>query len=173
MDDWFTRRLPTSWFAAPVEVTADDEEILVVGRLADPAAEGVAPEEQRLRREDAIRRFREETREERVAVAREAERRFRRRVAWGAVSGDVRRVFTSHSSPVMTRLRMPERRVLDTLVAAGVARTRSDALAWCVRMVGEHEATWLQDLREALVHVRRVRDTGPRSKQATQSDKET
>ena len=35
----------------------------------------------------------------------------------------------------MTRLRMPERRVLDTLVDAGVARSRSHALAWCVRLV--------------------------------------
>jgi hypothetical protein len=61
----------------------------------------------------------------------------------------------------MTRLRMSERRVLDTLVDAGVARSRSDALAWCVRLVHEHEADWVEQLREALVHVERVRSEGP------------
>ena len=43
----------------------------------------------------------------------------------------------------MTRLRQPQRLVLDTLVDAGVARSRSDALAWCVRLVGQHEEDWL------------------------------
>jgi hypothetical protein len=64
---------------------------------------------------------------------------------------------------VMTRLRQPERLVLDTLVDAGVARSRSDALAWCVRLVGEHEDSWLTDLREALRTVEQVRSGGPRS----------
>ena len=48
----------------------------------------------------------------------------------------------------MTRLRQPERRVLDTLVEGGVARSRSDALAWCVRLVGQHEDSWLAELRD-------------------------
>jgi hypothetical protein len=64
----------------------------------------------------------------------------------------------------MTRLRMQERRVLDTLVEAGVARTRSDALGWCVRLVGQHEDDWLRNLREALVKVREVRAAGPQAK---------
>jgi hypothetical protein len=70
-------------------------------------------------------------------------------------------MFTTLSVPVMTRLRQSERRVLDTLVDAGVARSRSDALAWCVRLVGENQDTWLADLREALRKVERVRDAGP------------
>ena len=49
----------------------------------------------------------------------------------------------------MTRLRQPQRQVLDTLVDAGVARSRADALAWCVRLVGQHEDDWLGELREA------------------------
>jgi hypothetical protein len=65
------------------------------------------------------------------------------------------------SLPVMTRLRMPERAVLDTLVAAGVARSRSDALAWCVRLVGMHQSDWIKGLREALVKVEEVRGKGP------------
>jgi hypothetical protein len=72
-------------------------------------------------------------------------------------------MFTTFSVPVMTRLRQPERLVLDTLVDAGVARSRSDALAWCVRLVGEHEDSWLTDLREALRKVEQVRAEGPQS----------
>ena len=106
-------------------------------------------------------RFREETREERVKIAREAERAFKRKVAWGARCGDEVKVFTTLSVPVMTRLRMTERSILDTLVAGGVARSRSDALAWCVRLVGMHQADWIQGLRDALVKVDEVRKTGP------------
>jgi hypothetical protein len=61
----------------------------------------------------------------------------------------------------MTRLRQPERRVLDTLVEAGVARSRSDALAWCVKLVGANEAAWIDGLRDALQHVEKVRAEGP------------
>ncbi|MGZ4150277.1 MAG: hypothetical protein ACXVQJ_09580, partial [Actinomycetota bacterium] len=70
--------------------------------------------------------------------------------------------FTTLSVPAMTRLRMPERRVLDTLVDAGVARSRSHALAWCVRLVAERQEDWLRDLREALKQVEQVRGEGPR-----------
>lgn len=108
-----------------------------------------------------MQRFREETRERRVEIALEAERRFRRKVSWGVEVGDETVMFTTLSVPVMTRLRQSERRVLDTLVAAGVARSRSDALAWCVRLVGRHTDSWLADLRDALRHVDQVRAAGP------------
>src|SRR5712692_11517294 len=128
---WFASRLPSAWFAGPAEVTSDGEEILVLGVLPDvELAAGTAPEAREAARTARIDRFREETREERVRVAREAERRFRRKVAWGARCGDQEKIFTTISVPVMTRLRMPERSILDTLVAGGVARSRSDALAW-------------------------------------------
>jgi hypothetical protein len=58
-------------------------------------------------------------------------------------------------------LRQPQRLVLDTLVEAGVARSRADALAWCVRLVGQHSEEWLGELREALESVQAVRDRGP------------
>jgi hypothetical protein len=109
------------------------------------------------------RRFREETRQARIAIAREAEMLFARKVSWGVVCEGRKVMFTTLSVPVMTRLRQAERRVLDTLVDAGVARSRSDALAWCVRLVGEHEDSWLADLREALRRVERVRAEGPRA----------
>jgi len=62
---------------------------------------------------------------------------------------------------VMTRLRQPERVVLDTLVDAGVARSRSDALAWAVRLVGQHADEWLAELRDAMAKVDDLRAKGP------------
>ncbi len=159
---WFESRLPKDWFAGPIAISADSEEILVVGTLPDvELAAGTSRDARAAARSARIDRFREETREERVRVAREAERRFRRKVAWGARSGDQEKIFTTISVPVMTRLRMPERSILDTLVAGGVARSRSDALAWCVRLVGMHQADWIKGLRDALVKVDEVRAKGP------------
>jgi hypothetical protein len=159
---WFATHVPANWFTAPLEISADSDEILVVGNLPDvdvPA--GTAPEARAAARLARIDQFREETRDERVKIAREAERHFRRKVAWGAGCGDETRIFTALALPVMTRLRMPERAVLDTLVAGGVARSRSDALAWCVKLVGMHQAEWIKGLRDALVKVDEVRSRGP------------
>ncbi len=162
LEGWFAGRVPAGWFAGAPEVTADREEILVVGTLADPELpEGAAPETAAAAREARIGGFREDTRGERMRIADEAQHRFGRKVSWGARCGDARSLFTTLSVPAMTRLRMPERAVLDTLVDAGVARSRSHALAWCVRLVAEKQEEWLKDLREALVHVERVRSEGP------------
>ena len=160
---WLQGRLPDEWFTGPVEVTVDREEILVIGTLAAP--EGVegdpdGPEATEAAR-GRISRFREDTRDERISIAREAEHRFGKKIAWGAECGTSSVVFTHLAVPVMTRLRQPERVVLDTLVEAGVARSRADALAWCVRLVGEHTEDWLAQLREAMTSVQRLRDEGP------------
>jgi hypothetical protein len=164
LQGWFAGRLPADWFAGPPEVSADREEILVVGTLSDPELpEGSTPETVSAARLARIDGFREDTRERRMRIAEEAQHRFVRRVSWGAQCGDVRRHFTTVSVPAMTRLRMPERAVLDTLVDAGVARSRSHALAWCVRLVAERQEEWLKDLRDALTHVERVRGQGPSS----------
>ncbi len=160
---WFAGRLPSDWFEEPPEVTSDSEEVLVVGTLPDvEIASGASPEALSAAREARIKRFREDTREQRMKIAGEAEQRFGRRISWGAGCGDVRRPFTTISVPVMTRLRMEERSVLDTLVDAGVARSRSDALAWCVRLVSRHQGDWIQTLRDALVKVEEARSQGPR-----------
>ncbi|MEV4803592.1 hypothetical protein AB0K18_26620 [Nonomuraea sp. NPDC049421] len=157
---WFTGRLPGDWFTGAPEIIVDREEIAVLGPLPDPPQD--APEAERAALIDGLaRRFREETRERRIEIAREAEHKFRQKVSWGVVCGGETVMFTTLSVPVMTRLRQAERQVLDTLVAAGVARSRSDALAWCVRLVGRHTDTWLADLRDALQHVDRVRAAGP------------
>ncbi|MDH2428820.1 hypothetical protein [Sphaerisporangium sp. TRM90804] len=159
---WFTGRLPEGWFSGQPEFVIDREEIALVGALPVPAAAEQASDAERAAMLDGhVQRFREETRERRIEIAREAEHRFRRKVSWGVSCGDEKVMFTTLSVPVMTRLRQQERQVLDTLVAAGVARSRSDALAWCARLVGAHTDTWLADLRDALQHVDRVRSEGP------------
>ncbi|MGI8330653.1 hypothetical protein ACRYCC_11870 [Actinomadura scrupuli] len=159
---WFSGRLPEAWFEAAPEVVLDREEITVVGRLPEPSmAEGVSDGERAGVIAGHLQRFREDTRDQRIAIAAEAEHRFGRKVSWGVECGDQREMFTTLSVPVMTRLRQPERRVLDTLVDAGVARSRSDALAWCVRLVGKNADEWLGELREALQHVERARASGP------------
>lgn len=153
---WLAGRLPDDWFAGPPSVSVDREEIVVIGELPAPeGAEGDAAAEGR------ISRFREQTREQRMAIAREAEHRFGRKVAWGARLGESAELFTTLSVPVMTRLKQTDRQLLDTLVDAGVARSRSDALAWCVRQVGQRAESWLSDLRDAMQKVEEVRDAGP------------
>jgi hypothetical protein len=159
--DWFASRLPGDWFTGPPDIQVDREEITILGPLADPAAAGASDAEQAAAAERRIRRFREETRGRRMEIAKEAEHKFRRKVSWGVSCGDVSEMFTTLSVPVMTRLRQSERRVLDTLVDAGVARSRSDALAWCVRLTGENVDAWLSRLRTALRAVEEVRETGP------------
>jgi hypothetical protein len=159
---WFTGRLPEDWFAAPAEVVVDREEIIVMGQLAAPETPADADEAvQRSAALGRISRFREQTRDERVQIAVEAEARFGRKVAWGASIGQTRVLFTHLAVPVMTRLRQDERRVLDTLVDAGVARSRSEALSWCVKLVGEHTDEWLTNLREAMSEVDKLRAEGP------------
>ena len=163
---WFAGRIPADWFSGEPEVRHDRDEIVVMGTLAEPVedAGGEADERDVSRaaaRQGRIQGFREDTRLTRMRIADEAEARFGRKVAWGVRCGDAEELFTNLSIPVMTRLRMPERQVLDTLVDAGVARSRSHALAWCVRLVGEHEGDWITELREALVHVQQVREGGP------------
>jgi hypothetical protein len=161
---WFAGRLPAGWFAEAPQVLVDREEITVVGSLGglDVAADA-PPAAQAAAADGRARRFREETRDHRIEIAREAELKFSRKVSWGVICGGRKVMFTTLSVPVMTRLRQSERRVLDTLVDAGVARSRSDALAWCVRLVGEHEESWLGQLREALRRVEEVRAEGPQA----------
>ena len=151
---WFQGRLPKDWFS-DVTVTVDREEITVVGTLADDPAPDRATAEGR------ISRFRAETRTTRISIAEEAEARYGRKVSWGVSFGEVQSLFTNVSVPVMTRLRQPERQVLDTLVDSGVARSRSEALSWAVKLVGEHADSWLADLRTAMEEVDKLRSTGP------------
>jgi hypothetical protein len=160
VQSWFTRRVPSAWFVR-VRVVADREEILVIGDLETPVCEPHDDTTHRLQCTARIQQFRDDTRDDRISIADEAELLWGRKVSWGVSCGGFEDLFTTHSVPVMTRLRMAERGVLDTLIDAGVARTRSEALAWCVRLVGEHETDWLVELRAAMTRVEQVRDSGP------------
>ena len=162
---WFVGRLPQEWTTTAPRVSVDREEIVVVLTTPDVAvAEDASDAERAEARAGRARAFREETRETRMAIAREAEHRFERKVSWGVAvgeHGDHTELWTHVAAPVMTRLRQPQRQVLDTLVDAGVAKSRSEALAWCVRLVGQHEDDWLAELRTAMESVADVRRRGP------------
>ncbi|HLY34661.1 MAG TPA: hypothetical protein VKQ07_09020 [Jatrophihabitantaceae bacterium] len=159
---WLAGRLPEGWFSTAPSITVDREEITVIGELAAPEVDAGADEDARTAAAHGrIGRFREDTREQRMQIADEAEARYGRKIAWGASIGDTRAVFTHLAVPVMTRLRQSERQVLDTLVDSGVARSRSDALAWCVTLVGEHTDDWLAGLRDAMSEVDKLRKEGP------------
>jgi hypothetical protein len=155
---WFAGRLPSGWFVGAPEVSVDREEILVTGELPPVETDGA---DNTAAAAGRISRFREESRAERMRIADEAEARYGRKVAWGASLGETSVLFSHLSVPVMTRLRQPERQVLDTLVDAGVARSRSEALAWAVKLVGEHTDEWLTSLRQAMAEVDKLRTEGP------------
>lgn len=162
IDAWFRGRLPDAWFSA-VDVHIDRDEILVVGTVSEPPlAEGEDAEARAAAGRSRIAGFREDTRQQRMAIASEAEHRFERKVSWGVRCGDVEQRFTVANVPVMTRLLFDERQVLDTLIDGGIARSRSEALAWCVKLVGSKQAEWIAELRDALVAVEQVRAGGPK-----------
>jgi hypothetical protein len=159
---WFAGSIPADWFTGTPLVSIDREEILVIGDLPEPElAKDAGDGERAAARTARIAAFREETRAARMRLAGEAEHRFRRKVSWGASCGGERMHYTTLGLPVMTRLRQPERVVLDTLVDAGVARSRSEALAWCVKLVVEHQREWIDELRHAMKAVEQVRTKSP------------
>lgn len=182
--DWFAGRLPDNWFTGPPIIEIDRDEIVVIGelpipqpekaKLEKPAEEAEAGDEASVdlgkqasdkvpnaTKEGAIARFRESTRPARMQIAGEAQHRYGRSVAWGVSVDGERIMFTQLAVPVMTRLRQSERKVLDTLVDSGVARSRADALAWTVKLAGQHAESWLEELREAMRKVDDLRSEGP------------
>lgn len=159
---WFAGRIPETLYEGPPEITTDREEVLIVGTIPEPRLDdGASEDAAAAARAGRINQHREDTRRERMKIAAEAEARFGKKVSWGVRCGDDRVLFTNLSMPVMTRLRMPERQVLDRLVEAGVAKSRSHALAWCVRLVGQNQQEWLDNLKDALSQVEQVRASGP------------
>jgi len=163
IEAWLTGRIPSDWAAvASPSIVIDREEITITITVEEPSLTADASDADRAEAvAGRITGYREDTRDHRMSIARDAEHRFERKVAWAVTVGDRTELFTHVAAPVMTRLRQPERLVLDTLVAANVARSRADALAWCVRLVGENADDWLAELREAMTAVDDVRAKGP------------
>ena len=165
IEAWLTGRIPSDWasVAAP-SIVIDREEITITITVEEPILAEEASDADRAEAvAGRITGYREDTRDHRMGIARDAEHCFERKVAWAVTVGDRTELFTHVAAPVMTRLRQPERKVLDTLVAANVARSRADALAWCVRLVGENTDDWLAELRDAMTAVDDVRAKGPAS----------
>jgi len=158
---WFAGRLPDDWFTAPVAVRSDRDEILVHGQLAEPGAAPSGEDAARVAAEARITGFREDTRVHRMKIAEVAQAQWGRTVSWTVSCGPVEARFTTASVPVMTRLRFDQRQILDTLIDTGVARSRSEALAWCVAQVGENQSDWIGRLKEAMSEVERIRSEGP------------
>jgi len=160
---WFAGRLPDEWSSSnEPRLEIDREEITITVAIDRPALDDGASDADIAEAIDGrIAGFREDTRDRRMAIAREAEHRFDRKVAWAVSVGERTELFTHLSVPVMTRLRQPERQVLDTLVRANIARSRADAVAWCVRLVGQNTDEWLRDLRDAMRSVDEIRNAGP------------
>ncbi len=159
---WVTGAIPDGWFTERPEIVVDRDEIIIWGRVTDPDLGAEATDADRAAAQAGrINQFREDTRQDRIRVARQIEHRYQRKVAWGVRSGDTNELFTHLAAPVMTRLRQSERQILDTLVDAGVARSRSEALAWCVKLVGQNTDQWLADLRSAMTKVDELRRQGP------------
>ena len=131
---WFEARLPEPWRAAPPEITVDREEITVVLTVDAPEVGDDDPAVVAQAIAGRTAGFRDETRDARIAVAREAEHRFERKVAWGVRVGDTTTVFTHLAVPVMTRLRQRERLVLDTLASGLLAHLRPDDVADAVSL---------------------------------------
>ena len=158
---WFAGRIPSEWFEGPPRVVYDRDEILVIGRLSEPTSVPEGDDAARVAATARISGFREDTRQYRMRIADEAQARWRRVVSWGAECGEVEAVFTHASVPVMTRLKLDQRTVLDTLIDSGVANSRSEALSWCVQQVSDHQSEWIDRLREAMSEVERIRSEGP------------
>ncbi|MDA1278978.1 MAG: hypothetical protein O3B95_02915 [Chloroflexi bacterium] len=163
---WFESHVDDKWGSRGIKVTVDSEEILAVvkSQATDDLPGDLGEREVASKR--IARQFRKETRQSRMELAHEAQEFFERKVSWGVQVGEDSYLFTHIAVPSMTRLRINEREVLDTLVNSGVAGSRSEALAWCVRYVGKTEKEWLTEMREAFKSVEAVRQKGPSGKKS-------
>ena len=163
---WFAGHIPDDWFTSPVTVEFDRDEIIVTGDVEMPKIDGDTDTAAAARaRIDA---FRSSTRPDRMEIADRAQNTFLRKVSWAATCGDEKTSFTTASVPVMTRLVLDERALLDTLIDGGIARSRSDAIAWCVQLVAENEEDWLENIRAAMSAVEDVREDGPKSRRRSE-----
>ena len=117
---WFAGRIPAEWFQGPPSVSADREEIMVVGALSEPELPADAGPEAR---EAALTARSPGSGRTPEASGCASPMRLNdgsaARSAGASCVGDLSASFTTLSVPAMTRLRMDERRVLDTLIEIG------------------------------------------------------
>ena len=158
---WLLEQLPTSVLASDPEIIVESDELLVILHVAVDSLAGEG--EVRAQSERAlIDRLRAETRALRIHLARSINRTYGVVVSWGMQAGETVQMFTSNNTvPVMTRLTRTERQVLDTLIAANIANTRSTALSYIVRTFAAEHPDWLNEIREVAKHMAQLRKQVP------------
>ncbi|MDE3075391.1 MAG: hypothetical protein KGJ86_08170 [Chloroflexota bacterium] len=156
LKEWLLNHLPATVAAAEPDISVDGDEILIVLKLNTSS---IAEEQNRPEAERAlIERRRNETRGLRTQAGRRLGRSFGRAVSWGMQAGDSLELFTNNTAPVMTRLSRQERHVLDALITAKVANTRSGALGYVVRTFAAEHQEWLAEVQEAMSRVAGLRE---------------
>ena len=153
---WLMERLPSIIVNCELRVTNDDE--LIVLLQLDTSSLPVEERERVRAEQNLIAHYRMETRETRIALGKELSQRYGYDVSWGMCAGETTQFFTSNMKPVMTRLSAEERQVVDALIAANIVHTRSAALSYIVRVFATEHQDWLNELRQALVHIEQVRE---------------
>ena len=154
---WLHARLPSSLMVEPPHIKAYRDEIVIMLHLGSPPSSEGDSEQQQSAEQEMIAQQREMSRPMRMKLAKQLQKRLGKTVSWGMRAGASEMLFTTRTVPVMTRLGRAEREVLDTLVAAGVAETRSSALAYTVRTFALEHVEWLNEVREAIEQVEQVR----------------
>ena len=83
---WFGGRLPAEWVEhGEPSITVDRDEVTVVLTIAEPDLDDDADDSVRSEAlAGRVAGWRDETKQQRIRIAREAERRFDQKVAWGA-----------------------------------------------------------------------------------------
>jgi hypothetical protein len=153
---WLLSQLPASVAGGNPEITIEADELLIILNLNTDSLKGEG-EALRKREQELIERQRSETRKLRIQLGRHLEQISGCVVSWGMRAGGTVQRFTMNTATVMTRLSAPERQVLDTLIAANVANTRSAALAYVVRTFAAEHQDWLNRVQEAARHMANLR----------------
>ena len=156
LSQWLLSQLPASVTGSDPEINIDADELLVTLNLSTDTLKGDGEALKKLEQE-LIERQRSETRKLRIQLGRHLERISGYAVSWGMRAGGTVQHFTMNSVAVMTRLSGPERQVLDMLIAANVANTRSAALAYIVRTFAAEHQEWLNQVQEAAKHMSSLR----------------
>src|SRR5437762_9038246 len=95
-------QLPMHLLGGKLELTLEDDELLVVMHVSTESVVGEG-EERRLAEQELIARLRQESRALRVQLARAIHRDYGFIVSWGMCAGETMRMFTSNTTtPVMT-----------------------------------------------------------------------
>jgi hypothetical protein len=71
------------------------------------------------------------------------------------MDGEKDRPADGEFTPVMARLRAPELEIVDTLISAGIAPNRAEAVRWALARIGERPA--YAQLRERTSEIERLK----------------